>query len=215
MQVEGKGFVPPTPVCVALSAADLAAAREAANRIAEYRRYSHRLDQWGYGLNPNGVLAGLVGERALDLWARRVQGQTVPPDWSLKPTGDRGTDLVLGGYRVQVKTGSKDYRELLVKTDQLADPADDDPRWHIIVRAQWPVPSPPEGEFLFDPGARWNCSVCELRGWVFRQHFIRHAGKPQSARKGTHFNYVLQPQYFEPMSDLAKLMDSRRGRGNL
>ena len=206
---EGKGRIPPNPVRVPLETKDLSFALAVARRRVEYRGYARRSDQWGRGLNGDPVLTvfhGLLGEIAFAKWLSSNTGIVVSVDDTNLPFGDGGKDFDVAGRIVQVKTAATDYRELFIKTSQFASPSDNDD-WRVCVRAHWqPARFRRTAHGLFGSYERRE-RVVDLCGFTYRDEFHRHS-VIEPARKGTHFNYVLNPEWFHPMQDLADLINA-------
>lgn len=210
--VEGVGRVAPKPVRVQLGIDGLALARKLAWQRLSYRGYGARGDQWGRGLItsadvPDGympILVGFAGEIAFHLWLKRATGIVAPVDGSLLPNGDGGTDFSIGSHRIQVKTAISNYKELLVKTKSFPTS-----RWTLIVRAQWAPCMPRDGNCLFDVGERRDYFTVLLSGWARRTTLLAK-GTVEPARIGSHTNYVLESQFFQPMSDLSDLLLARK-----
>lgn len=200
---EGVGRVAPAPERVRLADEDLSLARTLTRRRMEHRRYDARDDEWGFGyLGPvRAVYVGFVGEVAFRNWARSRLGVVVGVDDAYRPAGDRGVDFVVCGYRVQVKTATSPYDELLVRTRDAAAPAEDcQVGWDVCFRLQWPPRRDRSfGRGLFGCDERVDrCSV-DLCGVVWAGDFHRVA-RLQPGRGVGEWNYAVAPTDFLPVS---------------
>lgn len=203
VMVEGQGRIPPASLDVVLQAGAMAALGIEARKRADYRRYGDRRDEWGRGLtgaivNANigtfdeataPILAGLIGEHCVcDMIRRRVK---VPAnvDFTLRPDGDGGKDIVAFGLKIDIKTRTKDHGVHLVRhaneRGRKAQLKSD-----VYVFATWP-----------------KGRVCHVHGFVWRD-FIA-ALEPHDAIRGNHTNYEIQPADLLPMS---RLFDEIRSR---
>lgn len=203
---EGVGRVPPRRERVSLSDSDLAAARQHAWRIAKYRRYAKRIDDWGRGYFDDPAFPlyiGLAGEYAFRNLVLNRLGVSVEVDTSLKPRGDGDIDFNLCGYGVQVKTATASYDSLLVRCRDAAAPVDEAiVKWDVCVRVQWPSRiGACESCVLFDDGRRLNRNAADVCGVVWRVDFIRLATLEPGKGEGE-WNYVIQARDFDSVSSL-------------
>lgn len=207
--VEGRGWVAPVPVRIGIDRGERAACHRHARDRERHRGYGARTDQWGVGLldSPvDSVVVGNVGELAFSHWLHRATGVRVWPDWTLKAIGDRGLDFAVAGYRVQVKTARKDYRELLVRSDHLAVPPEDLP--HFFVRCQYPARRESVTGGLFGSEREsGDWAACEVMGFCSLAAVLASPLRP--ARRGDHTNYEVGAERLSPMGDLASLVLAR------
>jgi hypothetical protein len=199
---EGVGKVPPRPVKVRITTADLRLAQVVTVKRNRIRGYKSRSDQWGRGSlkTCDPVLVGTVGEIAFAHWCNHVLGLRLELDDADRMNGDYGVDFVIedaGGVGVQVKTAHSQYSELLIKCPQLNDCLTSN-KWQACVRAHWP----PRDE----PGNRLAVWLC---GWV-RPMEAKLKGEyvPSWCKKW--WNYRVSEKDFNQMSLLADNLDSLR-----
>lgn len=207
---EGRGLIAPRPIPVRLDPGEVLRAWLTARHRVAYRRYGDRADQWGRGLlgddSTKPVFVGLLGEIAFAKWVKRAMGIDIKPDLSDRPFGDGGTDFDLCGYQIQVKTAAADYRDLLVRTGEVASPAESPPP--SFVRAHWqPMKYRRAAVGGLFGGHESRDRVVELCGWVRGHHFFRLASI-EPARRGDHFNYRVLPERFKPMSALSDYVNA-------
>lgn len=194
MLVEGIGLKPPAPQRLSLSLMEFGVLREAAAKRAVFRGYALRSDAWGRGFIRDPILVGLVGEHATCTWLTS-RGFPCAVDLSLRPTGDGGRDLELGGLVLQVKTRRKGLgQRSFVKRGDRGHilPL----QCHVFVFAEWNDATPFDGP--------------KLLGWIWALQARREAFERSPIPAASHWNLKIPDASLFPMS---RLVDELHARG--
>ncbi len=215
---EGVGKVAPKAVRVHLTDDDHADARKAAESIAEYRGYRRRTDDWGRGYFRDPaypMYVGFLGEFAVRNWAFKALGIRLVVDTGFKPRGDGDIDAVLCGYGLQVKTAVANYTSLLIRTQDVTLPAEEQrqAKWDVCVRVQWmPTDEVPGGLFddwLHDDRDPYRMrGDAEIRGVVWGLDFER-LRRPERGKGEGEWNYVVGAVDFLPIDTVADKCQAR------
>lgn len=192
--VEGKGLVPPRPVSIPVSTADLSYLRAIASKRDAHRRYGNSSSTWKRGLANNPILIGLVGEFAFSqyLQSRGIRASVVDERLS---NGDGGKDAVICDTAYQIKTSAKAYSACLVRrvneSKRLVPHVCD-----RFVFCRWSDPEP----------------KCDLRGWCDKDTIVE-LGKFRKGKRGNWFNSEIEDIHFLSMADLAMLIKQESESG--
>lgn len=167
--------------------------RDAAAQRAAFRGYALRSDAWGRGFIRDPILVGLVGEHATcQLLTRR--GFRCGVDLALRPNGDGGRDIEVGGLVLQVKTRRKGIgqRSLVKRGDRgRILPF----QCHVFVFAEWNDEPPLYGPLLL--------------GWIWAPDARREAFERSPIATASHWNLKIRDAALLPITRLIDELQAR------
>jgi hypothetical protein len=191
MKVEGKGWVIPRAVPIALTDADIAYAKKVARERAEYRKYSLGRTAWKRGLIKNPIFIGTLAEIGFAIWVNTKvsRKQLAAINDGLHAKGDGGVDFTLFGVTIDVKGEAAERDICMIRR---------------ITDRKRVMPFPAKVYVIVTVA---DIHKPLLRGWITRENLRNpEYARRRPAKKGAHHNQEFFKNRLEPMSRLRTLL---------